>query len=198
MSSAEHEASSEPRRARAARGTGARPAPDTPTTTGRVARLFGLKGESWMRHANPLSVWTRFSVLSLIALSVWSRDWIGWLCVIPIGLSLVWMMVNPLLFPPPRSTRNWASKGVLGERIWAERGRVELPPQFTTTVPNVANVYAGLGLGLLAYGLVDLRLVPVLAGLVIAHGGKLWYLDRMVLLFEDMKSRDAEYARWEF
>src|SRR5919108_2649722 len=29
----------------------------------RVAKLFGLQGEAWMRHANPLSVWTRFAVL---------------------------------------------------------------------------------------------------------------------------------------
>lgn len=38
----------------------------TPIADGRVARLFGLRGESWMRHANPWSVWTRFSVLPLL------------------------------------------------------------------------------------------------------------------------------------
>jgi hypothetical protein len=30
------------------------------------------------------------------------------------------------------------------------------------------------------------------------QGGKLWYLDRMVLLFEEMKTRDTEYARREY
>jgi hypothetical protein len=30
------------------------------------------------------------------------------------------------------------------------------------------------------------------------QGGKLWYIDRMVLLFEEMKTRDPEYARWEY
>src|SRR4051812_35846572 len=47
-----------------------------PSTTGdrKVAKLFGLEGESWMKHANPASVWTRFSVVSLLALSIWSRD----------------------------------------------------------------------------------------------------------------------------
>jgi hypothetical protein len=38
--------------------------------------------------------------------------------------------VLPLLFPPPRSTRNWTSRSVFGERIWTERGTVDLPPQF--------------------------------------------------------------------
>ena len=46
----------------------------TPVSTGesKVARLFGLQGDTWMRHANPISVWTRFSCLSLLAIAVWS------------------------------------------------------------------------------------------------------------------------------
>ena len=49
------------------------------STTGdrKVAKLFGLEGESWMKHANSASVWTRFSVVSLLALAIWSREWIG-------------------------------------------------------------------------------------------------------------------------
>jgi hypothetical protein len=42
-----------------------------------VTKLFGPEGERWMRHANPVSVWTRFAVLPLLALAVWSREWIG-------------------------------------------------------------------------------------------------------------------------
>ena len=45
-------------------------APSTPgssrnrgTSERRVASLFGLKGDNWMRHANLWSVWTRFAVL---------------------------------------------------------------------------------------------------------------------------------------
>lgn len=168
------------------------------TTERRLARLFRLEGDAWMRHANPLSVWTRFSVVSLIALAIWSRDWIGWYCLIGVAVALAWMMVNPLLFSPPRSTRNWASKGVLGERIWAARDTVEIPPQFRSAVPAVANVYSTIGLALLAYGLVVLSVVPVVAGILIVHGGKLWFIDRMVLLFDDMKDRDPEYAGWEY
>ena len=173
---------------------------DSPKATGesRVAKLFGLTGENWMRHSNPLSVWTRFTVLSLIALSIWSRDWIGWYCLIPLALSLLWMMLNPLLFPKPRSTKNWASKGVFGERIYADHKAVEIPDQFKSPVPNIANAYATIGIILLAYGLFVLELLSVLAGLVIAHGGKIWYIDRMVLLFEDMKKRKTEYAEWEY
>ncbi len=169
-----------------------------PTLEHRMAKLFGLEGERWMQHANPLSVWTRFSVVSLLAVSIWSREWIGWLCLVPVAASILWMMVNPLLFKRPRSTRNWASKGVFGEHIWAERRTVDIPAQFTPTVPNIANAFSGLGLLLLGYGLVEYAILPVLAGILIVHLGKLWYIDRMVLLFEDMKGRDPVYAGWEY
>jgi hypothetical protein len=165
----------------------------------RVAEFFGLKGDSWMRHANAGSVWTRFTVLSMLTLSIWSRDWIGWFSLIPIALSIIWMFVNPLVFPVPKSTRNWASKGVLGERIWADRNKADIPEQFAKSrVPMWANVYSTVGLIFLAYGLVTLNLLPTIAGILIVHGGKLWYLDRMVLLFDDMKTRSTEYAAWEY
>ena len=79
-----------------------------------VNKLFGLEGDKWMRHSNPVSVWTRFAVLPLLALAIWSREWIGWWSLAAVTLVLVFMVVNPLLFPRPRSTRNWASKGVFG------------------------------------------------------------------------------------
>jgi hypothetical protein len=164
----------------------------------KVAGAFGLKGENWMRHANPASVWTRFGVLPLLVGSIWSRRWIGRRCVIPTALSTAWLFANPLFFRPPRSTRNWASKGVLGERIWAEGSRSELPDQFRSVVPTVASVYQAIGFVPLVYGLVVLKATPTVTGVLLVQGGKLWYIDRMVLLFEEMKTRDQEYARWEF
>src|SRR5262245_5425497 len=133
----------------------------------RVAKVFGLTGDNWARHANPISVATRFAVLPMLALSIWSRDWIGWWCLVPIVLSLVFMMVNPLLFPKPRSTRNWASKGVFGERVWSERNAVPVPPQFTQAVPRVTYAIQTVGAVALAYGLVRFDLIATLTGLVI-------------------------------
>ena len=170
----------------------------TPTTESKVARLFGLQGDTWMRHANARSVWSRFTCVSLIAIAVWSRDWIGWYCVIPIVATVVWTWLNPRLFGIPTSTRNWASKSVLGERVWTERHTTPIPDQFTSRMPNLANAYSGLGVALLVYGLVALDPWLSIAGILIVHGGKLWYLDRMVLLFEDMKQRNSTYATWEY
>ena len=181
-------APSTPRSNRRTRGTSER----------RVASLFGLKGDSWMRHANPWSVWTRFAVLPLLILAVWSRDWIGWWSLPGVALVLIFMVVNPMLFREPRSTRNWASKGVFGEHIWSDRDTVELPRQFVTSkVPAVTTAIQVAGVALLACGLVRLDRLAVAAGLVIAQTAKAWYLDRMVLLYEDMKARNPEYAAWE-
>jgi hypothetical protein len=164
-----------------------------------VNKLFGLEGERWMRHANPASVWTRFAVLPLLALAVWSREWIGWWSLAAVALALVFMMVNPLLFPPPRSTRHWTSKGVLGERIWTERDKVTIPAQFRASgVTNATYAVQVVGLAVLVYGLVRFDLLAVVTGLVIAQTAKAWFIDRMVLLFEDMKTRHAGYAAWEY
>jgi len=174
-------------------------APASSTGDGRIAKLFGVEGEGWMRHANPASVWTRFTVLSLLALAVWSRDWIGVWCLIPVALALVWMFVNPLFFNAPESTRNWASRAVLGERIWVDRDEIDLPDQFRSRASSlIANAYSTIGLGFLAYGLVDFNIVATVAGLLITHGGKAWYMDRISLLYAEMKGRSPEYASWEY
>jgi hypothetical protein len=170
-----------------------------PTRDGKIAKLFGLDGENWMRHANPVSVWTRFTVLSILALAIWSRDWIGAWSLIGVGLAIVWMFVNPLLFKAPRSTRNWASRTVLGERIWVDRNTVDLPEQFRSPAAAlIANAYSTIGMGILAFGLVDLNLLATVTGILITHGGKAWYLDRISLLFAEMKGRSDEYAAWDF
>ena len=175
---------------------------DEPTvvTTRRrtaVARAFGLKGEGWMRHANPASVWSRFAVLPLLALAIWSRDWIGWWFLAAVGLALVWMVVNPLFFREPASTRNWASRGVLGERIWTEGDKATFPPEFRSKVPAVAMGFQAAALVPLVYGLIELNVLSVVVGIVFMQCAKAWYIDRMVLLFETMKDRDPDYAQWD-
>jgi hypothetical protein len=168
------------------------------TLAKKVGEAFGLKDESWMRHSNPASVWTRFGVLPMLVGSIWSRKWIGRRFVVPLGLSTAWLFANPLFFSPPGSTRNWASKAVFGERIWVNQDRSELPDQFDSVMPTVAQAYQAVGLVPIAYGLAKLKVGPTVGGMLIVQGGKLWYLDRMVLLFDEMKTRNAEYAGWEY
>lgn len=53
-------------------------------------RLMGMTDETWARHANPWSVYTRFSILPLFALAVWSRAWIGWGALIAVTAVVFW------------------------------------------------------------------------------------------------------------
>ena len=39
----------------------------------KLSAVFGLDDETWMRHANPWSVWTRTTVLPVLVISFWSR-----------------------------------------------------------------------------------------------------------------------------
>ena len=150
-----------------------------------------------MRHANPLSVWTRFAVMPLLALAIWSRDWIGWWCLVPIVALLMWIVINPLFFKPPKSTKHWASRSVFGERLWTERDRATLPEEFRSPVPNVAQGSQLVGLAVLVYGLVVYDVAATVCGVIIMQLGKCWYLDRMVLLFDAVKANDPEVAAWE-
>jgi hypothetical protein len=95
--------------------------------------------------------------------------------------------------------RPGSAKGVFGEHIWSDRDTVELPRQFLDSkVPAVSTAIQVAGVALLAYGLIELDLLIVVAGLVLAQTAKAWYIDRMVLLFDAMKGSNPEYARWDY
>jgi hypothetical protein len=151
-----------------------------------AAQLFAMDEASWARHANPWSVWTRVAILPLLALAVWSRVCIGWWVLALVGLLVVWTWVNPRAFPPPSSLDSWAAKGVLGERVWLARREVPLPPRHRR-MPLVLGGLAALGTVPLAYGLAVLDPWATLLGLAVCLLGKLWFVDRMVWLYEDTR-----------
>ena len=162
----------------------------------KISRVFGLNESTWLNHANPWSVYTRFFVPTLLAAAIWSRAWLGIYCLIPIGLVIVWNFANPLIFPPPKSTKNWASKGTFGERIWIRRQSYSIPDRHRT-FPNWLNLFSGSSLFFLIPGLYDYDLGLAVAGLLIMALGKAWFIDRMVWLYEDMKNV-ADLKSWEY
>lgn len=161
----------------------------------RVANAFKMDEETWARHANPWSVWTRFTAWPVLALAAWSRAWLGRWAAVPLVGALLWTWYNPRIFGKPASTDNWASKAVLGERVWANRKEVPVPERHRL-LPSILNGVAGLG-GLLAiWGVLRLKVWPTLLGSALIYAGKVWYLDRMVWLYEDMKDATPEYRSW--
>lgn len=161
----------------------------------RIAGAFRMDNAAWARHASPWSVWTRIPLIFPLVLAIWSRTWIGWWALLPVALLLAWTWWNPRAFPPPRSTDNWASKAVLGERVWLNRRAVPIPARHRV-VPHLLNALAAAGGLLLAYGLIVLDAPATLLGTALAFLGKMWFVDRMVWLFEDMKDADPAYRSW--
>lgn len=149
-------------------------------------RIMGMDAATWARHANPWSGWSRVSILPLLAVSVWSRVWIDWWALLPTGLVFLWAWLNPRLFPPPASTDNWMSKGVMGERIWLMRGE---DPVLAHHVPaiRVLMLLTFAGSILLLAGLVLLNLPLAMTGLAVAILSKLWFLDRMVWIYTEIE-----------
>jgi len=164
------------------------------TVERKISKLFNLTDDNWMKHANPWSVWTRYSVLPIIVLAFWSRIWLGWWHLIPAIISLAWMFFNPVFFKKPKSTKNWASKSVLGERVYLNRHKIDIPKHHKLP-PNILNAISSVGMILAIYGIVMLYVWPAILGIALAYLGKSWYLDRMVWLYEDMKDL-PEYKKW--
>ena len=160
-----------------------------------IAKVFSMSDAVWERHANPMSVWTRYSVLPILVIAFWSRIWLGWWSVVSVVATLGWTWINPRLFRKPKSTNNWASKAVLGERVWLNRKEVPVP-ECHKILQNILSIVASLGMVLCIYGVVRLHVWPTLFGTASTYMGKSWFLDRMVWLYEDMKEAQPEYRKW--
>jgi hypothetical protein len=161
----------------------------------RISKLFKMSDDVWARHANPWSVWTRYSTLPLLALSVWSRAWIGWWSLVPIAAALIWVYINPRIFNKPKTTKSWTSKAVLGERVWLNRKNIPVPSHHYKII-NFLTVVSSIGAIICVYGLIVLSPWPTVFGIVVVFLGKTWFLDRMVWIYEEMKNNNYEYRSW--
>lgn len=164
----------------------------------KIANLFKLDDENWMKHANPWSVWTRYSVLPIIVIAFWSRVWIGWWCLVPGMISILWMFFNPIVFSKPKSTKNWASKCVLGERVFLNRDKTPIPEIHKKPIHKILNMISSIGFLLSIWAIFYYSIWGAVLGTALAYLGKSWYLDRMVWLYEDMKDFNEEYKSWDY
>jgi len=161
-----------------------------------IERAMRMDETSWQRHANPLSGYSRFTILPLLVGAVWCRAWIGWWSLVPVALVLLWTWWNPRAFRVPERTDYWVSKGVLGERLFLARKSHPIPRHHE----RMAWVLVALmlvGVGVVGYGLASLRVWPTLTGMVVVMMAKTWFVDRMVWLYQDMAATNAPSSRRE-
>ena len=161
----------------------------------KIAQLFRMDEKARRRHSNPLSVYSRFSMVPLIGLVFWSRVWLGWWSLVPIIIVVLWVWFNPRIFPEPKSTNNWASKIVLGEWVWMNRKKVTVPKHHLY-MPNILSAIGLIGSILFIWGLFALETCLTILGGTVIVMSKLWFADRMVWLYEDMKDTTSEYKSW--
>lgn len=155
------------------------------TIESRLARVFRLQGNAWQRHANPWSVYTRIPIPIVLVTAIWSRQWLGWWCLVPVGTVLLWTFLNPLAFPPPKSLNHWASRGVLGETYWSARGAMPIPVRHRVA-PLVLSGLSVVGVPFIVWGLVVFDPWLTAFGVAVQMAGKVWFIDRMALLYDDM------------
>lgn len=160
----------------------------------KLADVFHMTDAVWARHANPWSVWTRFGSLPLLIGAIWSRVWWGWGAIAPIIAILLWIWLNPRVFPKPQTTHQWASKAVIGERIWLNQKQVPIPAHHRPVIAFTNGVNA-IGFGICVWGLWSLSPWSTLLGLSWVVLGKTWFLDRMVWLCDEMGSH-PDYQDW--
>lgn len=160
----------------------------------RIAALFRMDERTWLRHANPWSVWTRLTALPLLLLALWSHAWLGWGALLPVTAALAWIWLNPRIFPPATSVDNWASQGVLGERVWLDRDHCPVPAHHRR-VPHLLSALAAAGALVALVGVATLCLTATVLGAVVAILAKLWFVDRMVWLYRDMTPPAEEADR---
>ncbi len=148
-------------------------------------RLMGMSDADWRRHANPWSVWTRFTCLPLIVLAIWSRTWIGGWSLLFLALALFWTWANPRAFHAPRDYGSWASRATLGERVFLARDRYGVPAHHARTA-HVLTGLSAIGVLPLIYGLIALDLGATIGGLIAVVLPKVWFCDRMVWLHAEL------------
>ena len=80
-------------------------------------------------------------------------------------------------------------------RVWLNRDVIPVPDHHRI-VPHVPNGVTAIGAVFVAWGLIELAVWPTLLGSVLVYCGKLWFLDRMVWLYEDMVEQHDQYRAW--
>jgi len=160
-----------------------------------IAHMFRMDEATWIRHANPWSVILRNTVLPVLIVAFWSRLWLGWWASLPVAFAFLWTWLNPRIFPAPQSLDHWTSKGVLGERVWLNRDTVPIPVHHRT-VPNILSAISTIGMIFIIYGVAVFDPWPTIFGTMLVYMSKLWFLDRMVWLWNDMQDATPEYRSW--
>ncbi|PSP84461.1 hypothetical protein BRC96_04865 [Halobacteriales archaeon QS_6_64_34] len=129
----------------------------------------------WARHSNPKSGWTRVPGGAVLVLAIYRRD--------PrlLAATLVWILVNPLLFSPPDDEEAWMTRAVLAERWWLRQDNRTVGLGY----PNVCNTVAATGFLLALVAAWRRRPAGMAVGTALSVGLKLWWLRELLKRYDE-------------
>lgn len=161
----------------------------------QLAVLFKMDNNTWALHANPWSVYTRYATLPPDVFVIYFRTAMGhafWPLIAALSVSL-WH--NPRAFPKPTTTKSWASRAVLGERVLLNKERCPIPDPYARDARKLAHM-AGVSKIPLIDGLIYCDPFFTRAGLLLVNVFKTLFLNRMTHLYQDMANKNPMYRTW--
>jgi len=80
--------------------------------------MSSLTDRHWSGRSHPWCVYTRLAAAVALVLAVYSYRNLGVYALVPVGIVLVFIALNPFVFPAPRTDTAWATRAVLGHQQW--------------------------------------------------------------------------------
>lgn len=140
-----------------------------------------LSDETWSKHANKWSGWTRVLLMPILGVGLFYHNWFI------LGLAVIWGIVNPLVYPQPKSVDNWMSMGVLGEQLYFKNGR-----KVKRDLPSLLNILnIPVFIAFLYFGWKQNIEALILSALLLMTI-KFWFIDRMSRLARDTLKLKSE------
>jgi drug/metabolite transporter (DMT)-like permease len=147
---------------------------------GRTGTGTLVEDRFWEPHASPWSVWPLVAAYPTLILAVYRRD------RALLAGTLLAVVLNLLLVSPPETDEAWATRVVLGERVWLERGLHSSPPDLGLVAVGAAvHLYA-------VRAAVARRPVRTLVGTAASMALMLLFFGRMVRLYETREDAGSD------
>lgn len=156
------------------------------TETQHKGTVGGLVDEVfWAPHANPRSVWGFVATYPIFIVALYRRS-------VPLfAATLLSIVANLVGVSPPETDDAWATRVVLGEQVWLERGMFSEKGTFgITAIGAIVNLYT-------LRAAVNQNLGRTAAGTVASMVFMFLFFDRMVTLYDTYGSGEFEGSTGE-
>ncbi|WP_416839629.1 DUF6653 family protein [Haloferax sp. DFSO52] len=134
----------------------------------------------WRPHANPRSVWAFVATYPILIAAIYRRS-------TPLAAATALSIVlNLVSVTPPESDDAWATRVVLGEQVWLDRGVFsEKGTLGLTAVGGLVNLYT-------IRAAVNQHRVRTIVGMILSMAFMFVFFDRMVELYDSSEKTESE------